>query len=246
MHIKMRVRMLEVAGWATFAFIVAYAGNLALAACDIGVGPFFGLKYCMAPAAPDHLADQRGRERDLRTRIHQAELRIAQLPSCAPPRPPKTQAQIDTPPPQPKPQPSVDPPREELKIPKNLAELKGCWQSVRGDIEIVTSDAEKRPIGSVRVCYCFSESGRGAVQAVYSDGAKCRAPLRARLSADRLVMNHPLLRCSVSDHDIDPGEIDCKGTAEGDSATCDWRSKGPYPDSSDNDKYQRVSPEQCN
>jgi hypothetical protein len=240
----MPVRLLWVAGWVIFAFLVGCCGYLALAACDLGIRPLFGLGYCAVHAAPDRLADQRARERDLQDQIHEAELRLARLPACAlpPPPPQPKEAKVEPPPPP----PPENPPEEQLKIPKSLSELKGCWQSVRGDIEIVTSDAEQKPMGNVRVCYCFAENGRGAVQAVYTDGARCRAPLRARLYNDRLVMNHPGLKCSMADHEINPGEIECKGTTEGDSATCDWRSKGPYASSSDNDKYQRVSADHCN
>jgi hypothetical protein len=246
----MPARVSLLAGWIIFAFLVGCCGYLALASCDLGIRPLFGLGYCTLHAAPDRLADQRARERDLQDHIHEAELRLARLPACAPPPQPqpiepKKEAKLDNPPPEPPPPPEK-PPQEELKIPKNLSELKGCWQSVRGDIEIVTSDAEQKPIGNVRVCYCFSENGRGAVQAVYTDGARCRAPLRARLYSDRLVLNHPKLRCSMDGHDIDPGELICRGATEGDSATCDWKSKGEYPGSSDNDKYQRVANERCN
>ena len=149
-----------------------------------------------------------------------------------------------TPTPTPEPSPTETPePQEQLKIPKNLSELQGCWQSVRGDIHIVTDDAEEKPMGDIRLCYCFGNSGRGSVQAYYTDGVRCRAPLQARIYSDRLVIKHPALTCSDS-HNIYPGVIECKGTTEGNSATCDWSTLGSH--SSKNDKYQRVPPELCN
>jgi hypothetical protein len=245
----MPVRVLLVAGWVTFAFLVGCCGYLALAACDLGIRPLFALGYCTVHAAPDRLADQRARERDLRDQIHEAELRLARLPVCAAPPPPppepKKEAKVVPPAPAPEPPPKETPePQEQLKIPKNLSELKGCWQSVRGDLHIVTDDAEEKPIGDVRLCYCFGNSGRGSVQAVYADGVRCRAPLQARIYSDRLVIKHQGLKCTASGHDINPGEIECKGTTEGNSAACDWSTRGSH--SGDDDNYQRVPPERCN
>jgi hypothetical protein len=246
------------AGWAAFAFLMGCCGYLALAACDLGIRPLFALKYCSVPASPDRLADQRARETDLRDRIHQAEMHLARLPVCAAPSPsplppePKKEARVvpptptptpsPTPTPTPQPSPTATPePPEQLKIPKNLFELKGCWQSVRGDIEII--DQEQNPAGAVRVCYCFGNNGRGSVKAVYTDGVKCRASLQARIYSDRLVMKHQGLTCSASDHNIRAGELECKGT-EGDAATCDWSTWGSHGGNDEN--YQRVPPERCN
>jgi hypothetical protein len=254
----MPVRVLLVAGWVIFAFLVGCCGYLALAACDLGVRPLFGLGYCTVHAAPDRLGDQRARERDLRDHIHEAELRLARLPVCAAPTPsppePKKEARVVTPTPTPTPTPKPTPipepsptetpqPQEQLKIPKNLSELQGCWQSVRGDIHIVTDDAEEKPMGDIRLCYCFGNSGRGSVQAFYTDGVRCRGPLQARIYSDRLVMKHQGLKCTASGHDINPGEIECKGTTEGETAACDWTTHGTH--SGDNDAYQRVPPERC-
>jgi len=124
--------------------------------------------------------------------------------------PTPTPAPTPKPTPTPKPSPTETPePQEQLKIPKNLSELQGCWQSVRGDIHIVTDDAEEKPMGDIRLCYCFGNNGRGSVKAVYSTGVRCRATLQARIYSDRLVIKHPALPCSDS-HDIYPGVIECK------------------------------------
>src|SRR5580698_2589655 len=98
----MPVRVLWVAGWVIFAFLVGCCGYLALAACDLGIRPLFGLGYCAVHAAPDRLADQRARERDLQDQIHEAELRLARLRACAWPPPP----------------PSRKRPRSSLRLPR--------------------------------------------------------------------------------------------------------------------------------
>jgi len=232
-----------IAGWITFAFLIGCCSYLALAACDLGIRPLFALGYCSVHAAPDRLADQRARERDLRDRIHEAELRLARLPVCAAPPPPppepKKEAKVAAPIPQPTPTPEPTPqPQEQLKIPKNLSELKGCWQSERGDMPLVTDDAEQRPVGDVRVCYCFGDNGRGSVRYRYTDGRKCNDRVRARLSDGKLIINQPE-GCVVR------SEITCQSQGEGNSATCDnvsyGHTKGGYTD----EKYQRVTAEHC-
>jgi hypothetical protein len=239
---------LLIAGWVTFAFLVGCCGYLALAACDLGIRPLFALGYCSVHAAPDRLADQRARERDLRDRIHEAELRLARLPVCAappppPPREPKKEAKVVAPTPEPTPTPQPSPtetpqPQEQLKIPKNLSELKGCWQSERGDMPLVTDDEEQRPVGDVRVCYCFGDNGRGTVRYRYTDGRKCNGPVRARLSDGKLLINQP-------DHCTVRSEITCKSQGEGNSATCDAVGYGRTPGGYTDEKYQRVTAEHC-
>src|SRR5262249_24800948 len=146
--------------WAAFALLLVGIGVLFLAACDLGLRPLLGLRYCTLAAMSD-LAGERERERALRARIHEAELRIAQLPECAPepqPQPPPPPAPEPSPAPAPRPAPKAE---EPLNIPSQVSDLKGCWQSARGDMQMVTDDEEKRPIGKVRVCYCFGSDGRG-------------------------------------------------------------------------------------
>jgi hypothetical protein len=244
----MRDRVLRASAWAGFVLVAGGCCYLMLAACDLGIHPIFGLNYCSERGASDRLADQHARERDLRTQIHEAELRIARLPTCMagppPPPEPRKQVQNDTPPPPPPP-PPPDKAHEELKIPQSLAELKGCWQSVRGDIPMVSDDAERRPEGNVRICYCFTDNGRGATRYIYEDGGKCIGPLRSRLSNGQLVINHGRINCSGNHGFVVPTEIDCSAPTEGDSATCDLHFKGEYPETTTDEKYQRVSPEHC-
>jgi hypothetical protein len=119
--------------WLAFVTILLLAGHVMLAACDFGFAPLYGYRYCTAPAEPHGLLAERNRDRDLRAGIDNVELQIASLPSCPqppnPPPPPRDKAEIPLP--EPSKQPQV---KEQLKIPTRLEDLKGCWQSVRGDI----------------------------------------------------------------------------------------------------------------
>jgi hypothetical protein len=239
-----------IAGWIIFAFLVGCCGYLALAACDLGIRPLFALGYCSVHASPDRLADQHARERDLRGRIHEAELRLARLPVCAAPSPsplppePKKEAEVVTPTPRPTPTPQPSPtetpqPQDQLKIPKNLSELKGCWQSASGDLPLITDDEERRPVGDVRICYCFGDKGRGSVRYRYTDGRKCSGPARARLSDGKLVIDEPE-HCTVR------SEITCSSQEEGNSATCDAVDYGRMPGRGfTGEKFQRVTAEHC-
>jgi hypothetical protein len=232
----MHSRLIVTVGWAGFAVVVLCCCYLMLTACDLAIRPLFGLKYCAAQAGLGHLASQRARETDLKLRIHQAELQFARLPTCAEPppvRPPRTQAERDR------------PATEELRIPQKVAELEGCWQSIRGDITLFTDDEKHLPVGDVRVCYCFADNGQGTTRYVYPDGARCVGPLRAGLSADRLTINHPQIDCSGNRGSVVPGEIDCRTAADGNSAICDWLSKGRFPRTRNGLKYRRVTEEYC-
>jgi hypothetical protein len=238
---------------------------LALAACDLGVRPLFALGYCSVRTGPDRLADQRARESDLRDRIHEAEMRLARLPVCASPRPtePKKEARVvpPTPRPTPIPQPSPLPePPERLKIPESLSELKGCWQAVRGDLQLYDSGT-LRPFGKVRVCYCFDDNDRGTTRYVYQDGAKCTGPLQAQLSQNQLVITHPNIECNKSGHRVGTQEIVCTKKPGDDSAYCDHyilcghnkpgdepaacARYARIPTDLKDEKYHRVSLEYC-
>jgi hypothetical protein len=244
----MRDQAFRMTAWASFAFIVGYGAYLMLVACDLGIHPVFGLQYCKARAEPDRFANERALESDLRDRIHEAELRLARLPPCLasvpPSRPvPEQRAEAEVsppPPPQPSPSPTPEvPPSEELKIPQQLSDLKGCWQSVRGDLPLVTDDREQRPLGNVRICYCFGDNGRGSVRYRYTDGRKCAGPVRARLSDGKLSIDQPA-------HCVVRTEITCSSQGEGNAASCDAVDYGRFVHGGYTDeKYQRVTAEHC-
>jgi hypothetical protein len=245
----MRNRVLGAVGWTCFVAIVGCCCYVILAACDLGFRPIFGLRYCAARTAGDGLWDQRARERELKDRVHEAELRIARLPACAPPPPPRppVEARKETVPDKPAPQEPAKSPPDELTIPRDLADLEGCWQSVDGDIPMVTDDKEERPLGNVRICYCFAENGRGVTRYIYTNGGRCIGPLRARLSSDELTMSHGRIGCvGVPNQSfVVPTIINCKAH-EGDSATCDVHYNGRAPSTVTDEKYRRVTAEYCN
>src|SRR5262249_7773381 len=145
--------------WAAFAVLVIAIGIVFLAACDLNIRPLFGLRYCVSRASQPDLQAERERERNLRERIHEAELRLAQLPVCTPSgkrpgtketEPKQKEAEPKQKETEPK-QKEAEPKQKEaeLKVPTKLEDLRGCWQSVRGDIDLVTDDAEAKPVGKV-------------------------------------------------------------------------------------------------
>ena len=239
----MRERWLATGAWAAFVLMIGIVAYLTLAACDLGLHPLFGLSYCRAQAASDPLARERERERNLLDRLHEAQLNISKLPVCLPETPrrePDRRAEDVTPTPTPTPD-------ERLTIPRSMNDLKGCWQSVRGDIRMVSDDAEERPTGTVRICYCLDGSGKGTTRYLYQDGARCIGPLRAQLSQERLLMNHGRINCTSRDgRYVVPADIVCSNKSGDEAASCDQTSRGRFPRTTNDEKYRRVSPEYCN
>jgi hypothetical protein len=255
-------RWLTTAAWVAFVLVAGAAAYLTLAACDLGPHPLFGLSYCRAQASADPLAHERDRERDLLDRLHQAQLAIAQLPLCLPetprrraenivptPAPSPVPTATPTPTPTPAPTPTATPtPDDRLVVPRNLSDLNGCWQSVRGDLPMVSDDARQRPIGSVRICYCLDGNGGGTTRYKYQDGGRCAGPLQAQLSEDRLSMSHGRIKCVGSPRVgyVVPADIVCSNKAGEDSASCDTKWHLRIPTTSTDEKYRRVSEEYCN
>jgi hypothetical protein len=136
-------------------------------------------------------------------------------------------------------------PDDALTIPRNLSDLKGCWQSVNGDIQMSSDDAEATPTGKVRICYCFAGNGRGETRYIYQDGDKCTGRLRAQLSQDRMTMSHGRINCTGNKGYVVPTDIMCSNKAGEDSATCDTHSHGRYPSTTSDERYHRVDPEYC-
>jgi hypothetical protein len=256
----MSERWSTVAAWAAFVLLIGTAAYLSLAACDLGRHPLFGLKYCRAPERNDPLAAERERERVLLDRLYQAQLNLSRLPVCLPETPlrrePDRRAEIVPTPvptitPTPTPSPSTTPapsptPDELMTIPRNVSGLKGCWQSVRGDLEVTSDDAERRLLGKVRVCYCINDdNGRGTARIIWQDGDRCIGQLRAQVSGDRLVMKHPRLGCPNGKSDVNGEEIACSRQGDSDQVTCDAVSQSDYPGTQNGVPYRRVSAEYC-
>jgi len=146
------------------------------------------------------------------------------------------------------PPPPAPPPDDRLTIPRNLDDLNGCWQSVRGDLQFVTDDAERRPLGKVRVCYCLGSGGVGYTKYKYSDGTRCVGALRAQLSQDRLFISHPRINCvgNPAIGYVVGVDVVCSNRPGEDSASCDTEWHFHSPTTTKDEKFRRVSQEYCN
>jgi len=231
--------------WALAAAVLLSIGFVLLRGCDLAIFPLYGQKFCEATRS-EALADERARADRLQAELRQAELTYAQKPKCA-----QAEPRRETPPP-PSPQPPTppappvhEPEQEKLKVPKRLSELRGCWESARGDLPIVSDDAEERPIGNVRKCFCFGENGRGVLKMLYTNGVKCRAPLVAKLQGDKLVMAHPEFSCPARGKNwgLVPSDTTCEESA--DAATCVTHSHGRHHPTTSTDQFRRVDQDHC-
>lgn len=164
-------------------------------------------------------------------------MRIAEKPACAPPA--QIKKKDETP-------PTSIPPEEQLTVPKKISELKGCWESVRGDLDIVSDDEERRLIGKVRQCYCFGGRGAGEFKLNYSDGVKCRAPITAELEGDTLKIHQPGFRCvwKGQHRGLVPTEIVCR-SAENEATPCEYQALGRLR-TKGVEQYRRVPLGHCN
>ena len=215
-----------------------------LRACDLSIFPLYGHKYCLA-AHSGALAAERARMAELQTDLQQAELTYAQKPKCAPPAPQSRQAEL-----QPKPQTDPQPPplkEDKLKVPKNLSDLHGCWQTVKGDQQFYTDDEEDRPVGpKVRQCFCFGGDGHGVLKLLYADGVKCRASLVARIDGSTLQFRHPTVHCPGrgDDYGLVPGFVECENIEGSDGANCLTHNLGRMKVVS-TEQYHRVDKDYC-
>jgi hypothetical protein len=168
--------------------------------------------------------------------IHSAEMRLAQLPTCSKPVTPAPQ-------PAPTPQPKTEqPPVVEKFHAQTVKDLEGCWQSVRGDLEIRTDDAEQKLVGTARFCYCFKSDGNGTAQIHYNDGDYCHAPMRAKIVGDHVLMHHPNVICQQHGYYV-ATDIDC-GKDQSGETTCELHNLG-HNGSRFTEQFKRVSEEYC-
>jgi hypothetical protein len=213
---KMHRASLIIALWAAFALLISAGGYAMLRACDLEILPLFG-NACQASTYAGDLAIEREREVSLRSHIHAAEIRVALIPVC--PRP-----IMD------KPVKANDPQAvQKFEIPKNIEDLKGCWQSSRGDIDIVSDDAEQRRLGQARFCYCFKKNGRGIAQIRYADGEVCSTGLTARLLPDSVAMHHEAIDCR-NNIGLVAADITCRNDSQSKEATCEIAGRGQRAD----------------
>jgi hypothetical protein len=228
----MRQTGLKTVLWVAFALLILTGGYVMLRACDFGFLPLFGSTSCAVPAHAAELAAEREKQDHLRTGIHQEEIRLALLPACPQPLPPK---------PQPIPKPIV----EQFKIPDKVEELKGCWQTARGDIEMNTDDAARTSLGKVRICYCFKANGQGMVQSRYTDdGDVCQGSLTARISPDRkhVFMHHDQAPCQKHGPQV-AADITCSND-KSDRTLCEIQNLG-LTHNKFTQEFIRVSDEHC-
>jgi hypothetical protein len=246
--------------WIVFALLILGGGYAMLRACDLGILPLFGSSACAAPPADTATAAERERQEQLRAKLHTAEIRLAQLPICPPPPAPKPLPKPkpvilpDPPPPEPKKdEPKKDEPKkndpepvEKFEIPKNIADLKGCWQSVRGDITVVADNAEHTPVGTGRFCYCFGSDGHGMAIVRFSKGDVCRGPLVAKIEAGQVLMRHERLPCAgpSSFAPFAISNIVC-GHGKTNETTCEQQSISKFPPPKRVEQFMRVSDEHC-
>jgi len=222
--------------WAGFTILMLSGGYATLRACDLGIAPLFGASACAAPPADASVTAERERQDKLRTELHSAELRLAQLPICKPPPLKPEPKPIVEKPPEPK------PPVEPFRVPDKIEDLKGCWQSARGDIEMISDDAERKHVGNARFCYCFKSNGRGAVQVRYTDGDTCRAPLIAKIRAGKVFMHHDKVPCRKRSN-VNGEDITC-GNDESNGTTCEMEVLGQHREKL-TEKFIRVTEEYC-
>jgi hypothetical protein len=229
-----------------FTLMLGLISYQLLRACDFEHA-LFGFRYCQRAASAPQIANssERERERSLTRRLHEAELRTAQLPVCTTKPQPKT-----NPDPEKRPEPeqrepivAPKPPPEVLKIPAKIEDLKGCWQSDRGDLDIVTDDEKGELIGHVRICLCFGSNGKGEARYLYTDGDRCVGTLNARLEAGRLSMRQSRAGCRVHNF-IVPNEIVCTQSNES-AASCNKLSLGKMRRRVEDEKYHKVDNSQC-
>jgi len=221
------IRILAALGWLAFAAIVVAGGRMMLGACEVRTWPVLDYAYCPVPPRQDRsgLDAERDRSAVLQSRVRRTEQQLAALPVCqppAPPPPPEPEKRAEAPPPPPPPAP---PPPDQMMIPTRLEDLKGCWQSERGDINIVSDDEREVLMGVVRICYCFDDDGKGTITQTFKGGGICKGTLRVQLSPNELKMHHPILRCSQGKGRINASNITCTG-AQGQTAVCGSVSLG--------------------
>jgi len=198
--------------WIVFAALIVAGGLLVFGACGTGSSSFFALS-CPVPPSFAAVDAEQAKAAELAAQIHAAEIKLALLPAC--PRPPAQKPEVKQP---------EKPQQEALEIPKKLEDLKGCWQSKRGDIKITSDDEESRLIGYARICYCFGNTGRGHVEMRYQDGDVCRTNLMARILPDQLLMHHEKVKCFRHNPYV-AANIHCKNS-DADKTSCEIEDLG--------------------
>jgi hypothetical protein len=124
-----------------------------------------------------------------------------------------------------------------------VEDLKGCWQSADGDIDIVSDDPAKKPKGKARYCYCFNGDGHGTALVRFTDGDVCRTPLRAKTTPGKVLLHHDQINCRR--HDPLIGENITCPIGEGNETTCETQNLGRTLHDTFPEKLVRVTEEYC-
>jgi hypothetical protein len=196
-----------IALWIAFALLISAGGYVMLRACDLEILPLFG-NACQTQTYSGDLVTARERQASLHSRIHAAEIRVALIAVCSRPVKPDDRQAV-----------------RKFEIPKDIEDLEGCWQSSRGDIDIVSDDAEQRHLGQARFCYCFRNNGQGIAQIRYADGEVCSTALTARLLPGSVTMHHEAIDCRHNTGLV-AGAITCRNDGQSSEATCEIAGRG--------------------
>lgn len=171
------------------ALVALGLAAMILPACAVGVWPWASACPPAADAgAPDRQAALAARRAALEAEIAAAQRRIAALPAC-----PQPVAAVE-PEPEPEPIPAIEPtPRPERRSApaagidedrwrdRDVGLLEGCW-NLDSDYTMVDGRTGQ-PRGVRRWRMCFDAQGRGQETQVFTDGATCRGPIRARFAS---------------------------------------------------------------
>ena len=229
--------------------LAAYAiARVSLVACGYGL---FGLAYSNCPETPapivqpvdeeaERAAALEAESEQLERQLRQVRAAIAQTPNCPVP-PPLRRAEAPPPP--------TPPVQEALKLPRTTAELKGCWQSDRGDIQLTSDDESRRPTGNVRICYCFGDTGNGSITLVYTDQVVCRGQISATVTGQELTIDRPQFNCG-SQGGLTRGLVKARTTCRANAdqnlgALCDTETMGRTRGTSRDEKYHRIASDRC-
>ena len=219
-----------------------------LYACGFGL-PVLANSNCPEARAPvvhpvdeetERAAALEAESEQLERQLRLARAAIAATTACPVPPPPR---RAEAPPPPP------PPVQEALKLPRTVAELKGCWQSDRGDLQLVTDDERHLPTGKVRICYCFGDTGNGSINLIYTDNVICRGPIAARVSESELSINQPSFDCigqGGRNRGMVRGVTTCHAGADlNQPAVCDTQSQGRMQGRWRDEKYHRIAADMC-
>jgi hypothetical protein len=198
--------------WTVFALVILTGGYAMLRACDLGFLPLFE-NTCEAPAFTTALMAERAKQASLRFDMHAAEIRLALLPIC----PRRVSSEL--------PKGDELQSAQKFEVPRKVEDLKGCWQSSHGDIDIVSDDAEQRHLGRARFCYCFRSDGQGTAQIHYTDGEVCSTGLTARILPDSVLMHHEAIDCRKNTGLV-AADITCSNDGQSNETNCEIAGLG--------------------